>query len=234
MRVNPGFSTIAVGVMALGIAANTAIFTVVNSVLLQPLPYTEPSRLMQLGRLYPGPEYGWSNSIPKYMEWRRNDAFESIALFGQGGPGMNLGAGDRPEQVKALRASDGYFKVFGVAPLIGRTYTAVEDLPGGPKVAAITYDLWQNCLGGNPSIVGSTILLNSEPYCVISILQRGFQLDPPADVFLPISSRPELHESGPLSAHGRTPQAGRDARSRACPDESRGRTFPRTVPEEYG
>lgn len=196
MRVNPGFTAIAVCVMALGIAANTAIFTVVNSVLLQPLPYTEPDRLMQIGRLYPGPGYGWSNSTPKYMEWRRNDVFESIALFGQGGPGMNLGAGDRPEQVKALRASDGYFKVFGVSTLMGRTYTATEDLPGGPKVAVITYDLWQNRLGGSPSILGSAILLNGEPYAVIGVLQRGFQPDPPADVFLPMQADPNSTNQG--------------------------------------
>ena len=196
MRVNPAFTAIAIGVMALGIAANTAIFTVVNSVLLQPLPYPEPDRLMQLGRLYPGPGYGWSNSIPKYMAWRHNDVFEAMALFGQGGPGMNLGAGDRPEQVKALRASDGYFKVFGVAPMMGRTYTPAEDLPGGAKVAVVTYDLWQNRLGGNPSIVGSTILLNGEPFTVLGVLTRGFQPDPPSDVFLPLQADPNSNNQG--------------------------------------
>jgi putative ABC transport system permease protein len=196
MRANPAFTAIAVTVLALGIAANTAIFTVVNSVLLQPLPYPEPDRLMQLGRLYPDNNYGWSNSIPKYMVWRNNDVFESITLFGQGGPGMNLGAGDRPDQVKALRASDGYFKVFGVSPFMGRTYTPAEDMPGGPKVAVVTYSLWQNRLGGNPQVAGSTILLNGEPYTVLGVLGRGFQPDTPADVFLPLQADPNSTNQG--------------------------------------
>jgi hypothetical protein len=101
MRANPAFTAVAITVLALGIAANTAIFTVIDSVLLQPLPYPEPERLMQLGRLYPNNNYGFSNSIPKYMVWRQNQVFDSIALFGQSGPGMNLGTGDRPEQIPA-------------------------------------------------------------------------------------------------------------------------------------
>lgn len=196
MRANPAFTAVAITVLALGIAANAAIFTVINSVLLQPLPYPEPDRIMQLGRLYPGNNFGFSNSIPKYMVWLRNDAFESMTLFGQGGPGMNLGTGDRPEQVKSLRASDGYFRVFGVAAMMGRTYTAAEDVPGGPKLAVITYSLWQNRLGGNPNIVGSAITLNGEPYTVLGVLARGFQPDTPADVFLPLQADPNSTNQG--------------------------------------
>jgi putative ABC transport system permease protein len=204
MRANPAFSAVAITVLALGIAANTAIFTVIDSVLLQPLPYPEPDRLMQLGRLYPNNNYGFSNSIPKYMVWRQNQAFESMTLFGQSGPGMNLGAGDRPDQVKSLRASEGYFKVFGVSPLMGRTYTASEDVPGGPNVAVISYTLWQNRLGGNPAVIGSSITLNGEPYTVLGVLTRGFQPDPPADVFLPIQADPNSTNQGHyLRAAGR-------------------------------
>src|SRR5215471_15769341 len=94
MRGNLGFTAVAVAALALGIAANTAIFTVVNSVLLEPLPYRQPDRIMQIGRLFPNNETGFSSSIPKYMVWRDNRAFESITLFGEGGPGMNLGGGD--------------------------------------------------------------------------------------------------------------------------------------------
>jgi len=145
---------------------------------------------MQLGRLYPNNGYGFSNSIPKYMVWRQNQVFEAMTLFGQGGPGMNFGSGDRPEQIKSLRASEGYFKVFGVSPLIGRTYTAAEDLPGGPNVAVITHTLWQSRLGGDRAVIGASILLNGEPYTVLGVLPRGFQPDPPADVFLPIQADP--------------------------------------------
>jgi predicted permease len=196
MRSNPAFTAVAVTVLALGIAANAAIFTVIDSVLLQPLPYPEPDRLMQLGRLYPGNNYGFSNSIPKYMAWRQNQVFDAMSLFGQGGPGMNLGSGDRPEQIKSLRASEGYFKVFGVAPMMGRTYTAAEDIPGGPNLAVITYTLWQNRLGGNRDVIGSSILLNGEPYTVLGVLARGFQPDPPADVILPIQADPNSTNQG--------------------------------------
>src|SRR6516165_5627933 len=134
LRGNPGFTGVAVAALALGIGANTAIFTVVNNVLLQPLPYPEPDRIMEVGRVYNGPkgiQYGYSNSIPKYMVWRQNGAFESMALFGQSGPSVRIGTGDRPEQAKALRASQGYFRVFGVAPMVGRAFSAEEDAPNG-------------------------------------------------------------------------------------------------------
>src|SRR5690242_4736567 len=114
LRSNPGFTAIAVAALALGIGANTAIFTVVNSVLLQPLPYPEPDRIMAVGRAYNGDttEVSSSNSIPKYMAWRQNDVFAALTLFGQGGAGVNVGAGDRPEPVKGMQVSPEYFPVF--------------------------------------------------------------------------------------------------------------------------
>jgi len=195
MGANPGFTLVATAALALGIGANTAIFTVVNAVLLQPLPYSEPDRIMQLERSFPNGS-GNSISIPKYMVWRQNQAFEAMALYGQGGPGMNLGNGARPEQVKALQASDGFFRVFGVSPALGRTYTAAEDIPNGPNVAVISYSLWQSRLGGSPSIVGSTITLNAAPYTVVGVLARGFQPDPAADVFLPLRADPNSVNQG--------------------------------------
>ncbi len=196
LRTNPGFTAIAVMALTLGIGATTAIFTVVNTVLLQPLPYPEPDRIMQLDRSYPGNQLSDSNSIPKYMVWRKNQAFESMALYGELGPGGTLGTGDRPEQVKTLRASDGFFKVFGVSPMMGRTYTPGEDLPNGPKVVVIAYSLWQSHLGGDPGILGRTIVLNGEPWTVIGILPKGFQSDPPADVWLPIEADPNSTNQG--------------------------------------
>src|SRR3954453_4424565 len=91
MRRNVGFTLIALAALALGIGANTAIFTVVNTVLLQPLPYPEPDRMMQLARKFQGGE-GTSNSVPKFMAWRQNDVFDSMALYGFGAQGTNLGA----------------------------------------------------------------------------------------------------------------------------------------------
>src|SRR5579885_928294 len=91
IRANPGFTAVAVAALALGIGANTAIFTVVNAVLLQPLPYPQPDRIMRVGRKYPNGQ-GYSNSIPKYMTWRNSRVFDALALYGQSTPGMNLGS----------------------------------------------------------------------------------------------------------------------------------------------
>jgi predicted permease len=196
LRSNPGFTAIAVAALTLGIGATTAIFTVVNTVLLEPLPYPNPDRIMQVGRLFPGNSVGDSNSIPKYMVWRQNRVFEAMVLYGESGPAANLGTGDRPEQVKTLRASEGYFKVFGVSPILGRTYTAAEDLPNAPKVAVIGFSLWQSHLGGDTGILGRAITLNGEPFTVIGVLPKGFQADPPADVWLPQQADPNSTNQG--------------------------------------
>jgi putative ABC transport system permease protein len=195
LRRTPGFTAVAIAALALGIGANTAIFTVVNAVLLQPLPYPQPSRIMKLGRQYPN-GIGYSNSIPKYMTWRQNDVFEAMALYDQSGPGLNLGTGDRPEQVKALHVSQEYFKVFGVAPVMGRTFTAQEDSPGGPHVAVVSYSLWQSRFAADPALVGRSVTLSGEPYTVIGILPKGFRSDPAADVWIPQQADPNSANQG--------------------------------------
>ncbi len=196
LRSNPGFTTVAVAALALGIGANTAIFTVVNSVLLEPLPYPQPDRIMQVGRSYSGGGYGWSNSIPKYMTWRQNHSFEAMTLYGLEGPGVAFGSSDRPPQVKTLHASEGYFRVFGVTPLLGRTYTPAEDMPDGPPVAVISYGLWQSQLAGDSNVIGSTIKLTGQPYTVIGVLPKWFQPDPPADVWMPQQADPNSTNQG--------------------------------------
>src|SRR5579864_7963473 len=161
---SPGFTTIAVAALALGIGANTAIFSVVNTVLLQPLPYPEPDRIMRVERSFPQGK-GSSSSIPKFMAWRKNNqVFEALTIYDFSGPGLNLGAGDRPEQVKGIHVSGDYFRVFGVVPALGRTFLAQEDLPGGAKAAVVSNDLWKTRLGGDPSLVGKPLILGGDPY----------------------------------------------------------------------
>ena len=138
MRRNLGFTAIALAALALGIGANTAIFTVVDAVLLQPLPYPQPDRIMKLGRQF-RTGVGYSNSIPKYMAWRQNDVFDAMALYDFGALAMNVGSGNPPQTVKGLHVSGDYFKVFGVSPVAGRTFSQSEDLPNGPAVAVISY-----------------------------------------------------------------------------------------------
>src|SRR5580700_8712154 len=148
---SPGFTTIAIAALALGIGANTAIFSVVNTVLLQPLPYTEPDRIMRVERSYPQGA-GPSSSIPKFMAWKKNNqVFEAMAIYDFQALGLNLGSGDHPEQVQGIHVSQ-------------------EDLPGGAKAAVISNDLWKTRLAGDPSLIGKSLILGGDPYTVVGIL----------------------------------------------------------------
>jgi len=203
LRKNAGFTAVAVAALALGIGANTAIFTVVNAVLLDSLPYPQPDRIMKLGRKFTN-GVGYSNSIPKYMAWRRNQAFEAMALYDFGSLGMNLGTGSPPDQIKAAHVSADYFRVFGGSPLIGRGFTNTEDLPKGPQAAVVSYSLWQSRFGGDRGIIGRTVLLNGAPFPVVGVLPRGFQPQPEADVLLPMQADPEsINQGHYLSVAGR-------------------------------
>ena len=154
MRRNPGFTAVAITALALGIGANTAIFSVVNGVILQPLPFREPDRLVRLDESYPNGGHNGSVSIPKYMAWRTNQVFAATALYDQGGLNQTLGSGDPPIQLKTLHVSQEFFQVFGAAPALGRVFDRTEDLPGGPGTAILTYRIWQSRFGGDPRIVG--------------------------------------------------------------------------------
>jgi len=187
---SPGFAITAILALALGIGANTAIFTVVNKVLLEPLPYPQPERLVELELT--GPQgNGDITSIPKFNVWReQNQVFDAVTAYDTGGPGMNLTGGETPEQVRGIRASADYFRVFGVPIAVGRAFTEEEDRPAGPKLAVLSNGLWQSRYGSDRSIVGRTIELGGDPYQVVGVLGRAFQSDPPADVILPLQPDP--------------------------------------------
>jgi predicted permease len=195
LRANTGFTVVAVAALALGIGANTAIFTVVDSVMLSPLPYRDADRIVRLGREFPSGN-GYSNSIPKYMAWRNNDVFQAMTLYQQGGIGTNLGEGDHPEQAKVGEVSKDYFEVFGASPAIGRTFSTAEDLPHGPAVAILSDKVWKNRLGGDRGIVGRTILLNGQPSTVIGIMPPAFQSTPPVDIWVPLQADPASTNEG--------------------------------------
>jgi putative ABC transport system permease protein len=190
LRRSPGFMATAIVALALGIGANTAIFTVINTVLLQPLSYPEPGRIVQLMRhMQEGDSPG--TSVPKFMVWRqRTEVFQNVGVYDFEGPGINLTGGDRPEQVKGIHVSAGYFGVFGAPMEMGRAFTEDEDRPGGPKVAVIGNGLWRNRYGGDRNIVGKTIPLGNEPYTVVGVLGRSFNTDPPAEIWLPLQADP--------------------------------------------
>jgi putative ABC transport system permease protein len=196
MRRNPGFTAVAITALALGIGANTAIFSVVNGVILQPLPFREPDRLVRLGESFPNGGHNDSVSIPKYMAWRTNQVFAGTALYDQGGLNQTLGSGDPPIQLKTLHVSQEFFQVFGAAPALGRVFDRTEDLPGGPGTAILTYRTWQSRFGCDPRIVGRTILLNKRPFTVAGVMQKDFESDPQADAWLALQADPNSTNQG--------------------------------------
>jgi putative ABC transport system permease protein len=194
-RANPGFTFAAIAALALGIGINTAIFTVVDTVLLKPLTYPDADRMVQF--LITSPQgNGPAASIPKFMLWRQQtSAFQDVAAYDFGGPGYNL-TGDRPEQVHGIHVTQGYFALFGATPLLGRTFTPQEDSPNGGKVVVLSYGLWQRKFGGNPNIIGSALSLGNEPYTIVGVLNKSFVSDPEADILLPFQFDPNSTNQG--------------------------------------
>jgi putative ABC transport system permease protein len=193
---SPSFAAVAIITLALGIGANTAIFSVVNSVLLQPLSYPEPNRLVELEGTSPEGNSD-ATSIPKFNAWHdQTQVFDSVAAYDFAGPGINLTGGDRPEQLKGIRVSKDYFRVFGAPMTLGRTFSADEDRPGGPAVAVISNGLWRSRYGSDPGIINRTIDLGDEPYSVIGVLGPTFTSDPPSDIWLPLKPDPNSVDQG--------------------------------------
>ena len=181
----PAFTIIAVLVIAVGIGVNTAVFSVVDTVLLKPLTYPDPQSLMLLMNTSPRATFPGAN-IPKFNIWRQQSSiFERVAADDFGGAGMNLTGGDHPQQVQGFHVTADYFALFGAPLAAGRTFTAAEDRPNGGNVVVLSYSLWQNRFGGDPSIVGKTIQLDGQAYLVVGVIGKGFVTDLPADLWIP-------------------------------------------------
>ena len=179
---SPGFALIAILTLALGIGANTAIFTVVNAVLLRPLPFQDPSRLVLVVERskYPTITVSYEN----YLDWRdQSHSFESVeAIYGQN---MTLTSKGQPQRLVARFITAAFLPTLGVSTRIGRNFTSEEDRAGGAPVAILSYGLWQRSFGGANDVLGQTVNLDSQPYTVIGIMQSGFKFFQEADVFLP-------------------------------------------------
>lgn len=193
---SPGFAATAIAALALGIGANTAIFSVVNAVLLAPLAYPHGDRLVQLQLTFPQGSSPVA-SIPNFNIWRQQtQAFDAVAAYDFSGPGINLTGNGLPEQLKGIHASAGYFDVFGVPMERGRAYMAREDVPNGPNVVVISNALWRGRFGGDPSIIGRTLELGGDAYTVVGVTGPTFRSDPPSDVWLPLRADPNSTEQG--------------------------------------
>jgi predicted permease len=196
LRQSPGFTATAISALALGIGANTAIFSVINTVLLKPLAFPEPDRIVTL--MTSTPQSGFPGaSVPKYDAWRRQtQVLEDVSAYDPGGPGLNLSGGDRPEQLKGIHVSYEFFHLFGAQAAIGRTFAADEDRPRGGNVVVLSNGLWRRRFGSDPGIVGKALTLGGESYTVIGVLASGFTFDPLPDLYLPFQADPDSTNQG--------------------------------------
>ena len=192
---NPVFTLTAIAALALGIGANTAIFTVVNAVLLKPLTYPDADRIVQFQLTSPQGT-GTSSSPVNFNTWRaQTSVFEDVAAYDFGGPGFNL-TGDIPEQAPGIHVSRNYFRLFGAPVLLGRTFTPQEDSPNGGHVVVISYGFWQRRFGGNPNVVGKAVSLSGVSYTIVGVLGKSFATDPAADLWLPFQIDPNSTNLG--------------------------------------
>jgi len=193
----PGFTVVAVITLALGIGANTAIFSVVNAVLLRPLPYDEAGRLVFLTERHP--QFAeMSVSYPDFTDWRaRNHVFESIGVYNFGD--YNLTGSGSPEQLRGGRASADLFTALRVRAALGRLFTNEEDKPGAPAVVVLSHELWQRRFGGNPNILNQSLTLNERPYTVIGVMPPTFRFARRTQMWVPVgqlSDQPSWQERG--------------------------------------
>jgi putative ABC transport system permease protein len=194
---NPGFTAVAVLTLALGIGANTAMFSVVNGVLLRPLPYPQADRIVQILRTYRGqPEIDTSgSSSSQFTFWKSHgDPFQYLAANTP--VGFNLAGGSRPERVRALRVSMEYFHVLGIQPVLGRDFLPDEDRLGGPNVAILSEGLWKRDFGADGQVTGRFILLDGVPYTVVGVMPSGFESVSPVDLWTTIGQVAQTIGSG--------------------------------------
>jgi putative ABC transport system permease protein len=198
LRKNPGFAAVAVLTLALGIGANSAIFTVVNAVLLQPLPYPEPDRLVFLSE---GNSYS-SIGYPNYVDWAaQNHVFEHVGAM-QSVSFVLTGLGDA-ELVPGSYVSEGFYPALRVQPIMGRGLLSADDQPAATPVALVSYKFWQQRLGGDPQVLHSTIQLDERAYNVIGVLPADFQfpLQDSAEIFVPIGLTANTREKQDRAKH---------------------------------
>src|ERR1051325_10382925 len=192
---HPGFTAIAVITLALGIGANTAIFSVVNAVLLRPLPFDEPERIVWLWDTLP--QLGTApTSLPDFLGWKdQNRSFAHLAAFQSGS--MFVDAGDGTRDTRVGLVTPDLFSVFHVSPILGRTFTEEETLPGRFRVAVLSQSMWQNRFGSDPKVTSRTIQLNGATYTIIGVMPAGFSFPDRAELWRPLPIDPAKLDPGP-------------------------------------
>jgi putative ABC transport system permease protein len=232
---SPGFTIVALLTLAIGIGANTAIFSFVNSILLKPLPYPDADRILRVLEKPPGGGYNGISTLT-FLDWQsRNTVFDAVAA--QTGGDVTLTGRAEPLQIRASHVSARYFDIFGVKAALGRTFAEGEDQRGKEHVAVLSHVLWVSQFGADPAMVGRKILLDGEPYTVVGVLSGGSAFDRAFNqIWLPLAFQPEnmtrnFHwfgafaklKSGVTIEQARTQMDAIGARiSQAYPDSNKG------------
>ena len=197
-RDQPLFAVTAVAVLAVGIAASTAVFSVVNAVVLKPVPFADPDTLLQLGKTQDGRVTNDFDVAPaNFALWRTlDDAFEDVAAYTDAS--VSYASGDVPERVAAKRVSEAYFRVFRAPLAAGRAFAGEDDLPGAAPTVVLSHDFWQRRLGGDPTVLGTTISLAGTAHTVLGIAGAEFDLRElgPVDLWLPLGLDRDTAEQG--------------------------------------
>ncbi len=194
---NPSFTLTAIAALTLGIGANTAIFSIVNAVLLKPVPFPDPDRLVMMMNTSPQGEFG-AASPAKFQHWRsQTQVLQDVAAYRAGV--VNFTGGEIVEQFQSAQVSEAYFRCFGAPIVRGRTFSQEEDSPKGPKVALISASLWQRRFASDPQVLGRTISLSGDSYVIIGIVGPDFdvrQFGPAPDVWVPFQLDPNTTDQG--------------------------------------
>jgi len=183
---NPGFTAVAVLTLALGMGANVSIFTLINGLILRPLPYPQTERVVQVDRqMKGGPYYGMS-----FMQFRlyqrQNRTFQHLAAYDLLGSGLSLNTGAEPELIQSRRVSADFFRAIGIAPAMGRDFDAADDRPGASPVVILSYRIWQDLLGGDSTAIGKSVRLGGENFAVIGVTPPNFTFSRAADAWVPL------------------------------------------------
>src|SRR5712691_3116678 len=189
-RRRSGLAFAALSILAFGIGSSTAIFSVVNGVLLNPLPYREPQRLVRLFGVW---EQGAREGIspPDFLDYRsRTRLFESLAAASNFTPLLNLKGNGAPEQTQSRNVTAGFFRTLGIQPLLGREFNTEEEAWKGPKAAILSYGLWQRQFGGDPTVAGRPIAINGVLHTIVGVTPRFYNFLGPTELFTPAQSNP--------------------------------------------
>src|SRR5690349_4413598 len=184
LRKSPGFTLVAVVTLALGIGANTAIFSIINAVLLRPLPYPDAHRIMVLNESS-GPGQDYSVALPDYFDWQKdNTVFQHLAATRVESRNLSGIAGRDPERVSCASVTRNFFNIIGLPPEIGRTFSEVEDTVGAPPVVLISDRLWRRVFNADRAIVGRSITVHDQSYTVIGVMPPEMTSPQDSDVWM--------------------------------------------------